>query len=211
MSDRWRPEVVEALGQAVGRSNVLTELEDRHVFGYDGTPLLFEPPQAVVYVDDAAQIGALLKLANEHRFTIIPRGSGSGLSGGSVPIETRCEVLTRLDTILEIDEANLTALVEPWVITQTLHEAVEARGLFYPPDPGSSKICTIGGNVAENSGGLRGLKYGVTKDYVLGLEVVLPNCELTWSGNKCVKDAAYDLKHLFSARMAPLGCSPKSI
>lgn len=211
MSDVWRPDVVAALGSVVGRDNVLTAVEDRHVFGYDGTPLLFEPPKAVLYVDAAEQVGPVLKLANEHRFTVIPRGSGSGLSGGSVPVDDAVVmVLTRLDRILEIDEANLTALVEPGVITQTLHETVEARGLFYPPDPGSSKICTIGGNVAENSGGLRGLKYGVTKDYVLGLEVVLPNGEVTWSGNKCVKDAAgYDLKHLFIGSEGTLGVFTK--
>jgi len=211
MRDGWRPDVVKSLRGVVGKDCVFTELEDRHVFGYDGTPLLFQPPQAVVYVDDAEQIGALLKLANEQQFQIIPRGSGSGLSGGSVPIEDAVVmVLTRLNKILEIDEANLTALVEPGVITQTIHETVEARGLFYPPDPGSSKICTIGGNVAENSGGLRGLKYGVTKDYVMGLEVVLPNGEITWSGNKCVKDAAgYDLKHLFIGSEGTLGVFTK--
>ncbi len=211
MAAEWRPEVLKALSGVVGRENVLTSPEDLHVFGYDGTPLVFQPPRAAVYVDAGEQVAPLLKLANELGFPIIARGSGSGLSGGSVPLEEAVVVvLTRLNRILEVDEPNLTALVEPGVITQTLHEEVERRGLFYPPDPGSGKICTLGGNVAENSGGLRGLKYGVTKDYVLGLEVVLPTGEVTWSGNKCVKDAAgYDLKHLFIGSEGTLGVFTK--
>lgn len=207
MSESWRPEVIEALAGVVGATDVLTSVEDLHVHGYDGTPLLFHPPRAVVTVRDADQVAPILKLANELRFAVIPRGSGSGLSGGSVPVDDAVVLnLSRLNRILELDEANLTILVEPGVITQTVHTSVEAVGLFYPPDPGSGKICTIGGNVAENSGGLRGLKYGVTKDYVLGLEVVLPSGEVVWQGNKCVKDAAgYDLKHVFIGSEGTLG------
>ncbi len=203
----WRPDVVKALCDIVTPANVQTDTEDLYVLGYDGTPLVFQPPRAAVYVESAAHVSAVMKLANERGFKVIPRGSGSGLSGGSVAVDDAVVmVLTRLNRIIEIDEPNLTAMVEPGVITQDLHDAVEARGLFYPPDPGSSKICTIGGNVAENSGGLRGLKYGVTKDYVMGLEVVLPNGDVTWSGNKCVKDAAgYDLKHLFIGSEGTLG------
>ena len=211
MAEKWRPDVLAALREIAGDEHVLTDAEDLHVHGYDGTPLVFHAPRAVVMVQDSAQLPALLKKAKELSFKIIPRGSGSGLSGGSVPVDDAVVLnLTRLNQILEIDEANLTALVQPGVITQTLHSAVEAKGLFYPPDPGSGKICTIGGNVAENSGGLRGLKYGVTKDYVLGLEVVLPNGEVVWSGNKCVKDAAgYDLKHVFIGSEGTLGIFTK--
>ncbi|MBI2300880.1 MAG: FAD-binding protein [Armatimonadetes bacterium] len=207
MSETWRPEVIQALRRIAPAERVLTDDLDLHVHAYDGTPLLFHPPRAVVVIDSAEQIPPILQLAHQHQFKVIPRGSGSGLSGGSVPVEDAVVLnLTRLNRIIELDEANLTAMVEPGVITQTLHTEVEARGLFYPPDPGSSKICTLGGNVAENSGGLRGLKYGVTKDYVLGLEVVLPNGEVIWSGNKCVKDAAgYDLKHVFIGSEGTLG------
>ncbi|MCC7493711.1 MAG: FAD-binding protein [Fimbriimonadaceae bacterium] len=211
MSESWRPDVLRELRRIVGAERVLTSPEDLYVFGYDGTPLLHHAPRAVVDITSAEQLPPLLQAANQLGFAVIPRGSGSGLSGGSVPVDDAVVVvLSRLNRILEIDEPNLTALVEPGVITQTLHEAVEARGLFYPPDPGSGKICSLGGNVAENSGGLRGLKYGVTKDYVLGLEVVLPSGEVTWSGNKCVKDAAgYDLKHLFVGSEGTLGIFTK--
>jgi glycolate oxidase len=211
MSAPWRPEVIAALTAAVGAKQVLTAPEDLHVYGYDGTALLFRAPRAVVDVTDAAQVAPVLRAANALDFKVIPRGAGSGLSGGSVPVDDAVVmVLSRLNRILEIDEANLTATVEPGVITQTLHAEVEARGLFYPPDPGSGKISTLGGNVAENSGGLRGLKYGLTKDYVMGVEVVLPDGETIWSGNKCVKDAAgYDLKHVFIGSEGTSGCLPK--
>jgi glycolate oxidase len=207
MSTPWRPDVLAALAGVVGADRVLTAPEDLHVYGYDGTAMLFKAPRAVIDLTASAQVAPIVKLANELDFKIIARGAGSGLSGGSVPVDDAVVlVLTRLNRILEIDEANLTALVEPGVITQTLHTEVESRGLFYPPDPGSGKVSTLGGNVAENSGGLRGLKYGVTKDYVMGLEVVLPNGETIWSGNKCVKDVAgYDLKHVFIGSEGTLG------
>src|SRR5205814_9264676 len=124
---------------------------------------------------------------------------GTGLSGGSLP-SADCIVLctVKMDKILELDRANLTMLVQPGVTTLQVADAASTAGLFYPPDPGSMKISTIGGNVAENSGGLRGLKYGVTRNYVLGLEVVLANGEGMWLGNKCVKDVAgYSLKDVF--------------
>jgi glycolate oxidase len=152
-----------------------------------------------------------MQLANTENFVVVPRGSGTGLSGGSIPAE-RC--ITMLfpswKNILEIDQENLTTWVEPGVITADLHAAVEAQGLFYPPDPGSMRVCTIGGNVAENSGGLRGLKYGVTKDYVMGLEVVLPTGELLRVGNKCMKDVAgFSFKELFIGSEGALGIFTK--
>lgn len=213
MAGAWRPEVVARLAQIVGAERVLTAPEDLYVYGYDGTAMLHHAPRAVVDISDTAQIAPVVRLANELGFKLIPRGAGSGLSGGSVPVDDAViMVLTRLNRILEIDEANLTAMVEPGVITEVLHAAVEARGLFYPPDPGSGKISTLGGNIAENSGGLRGLKYGLTKDYVMGLEVVLPNGETIWSGNKCVKDAAgYDLKHVFIGSEGTLGIFTKAL
>ena len=138
---------------------------------------------------------------------VVTRGSGTGLSGGSVPIEG-CVVLcvAQMDRIVEVDEKNLTLHAECGVITKAIDDAAQAVGLFYPPDPGSMKISTIGGNVAENSGGLRGLKYGVTRDYVMAIRVVLPDGTVTWLGNKCVKDVAgYSMKDLFVGSEGTLG------
>jgi glycolate oxidase len=148
-----------------------------------------------------------LILAREHGAPVVTRGSGTGLSGGSVPL-AGCIVLclAQMDRILEVDTANLTLRAEAGAITQNIYEAANAAGLFYPPDPGSMKISTIGGNVAENSGGLRGLKYGVTRDYVMGLEVVLADGSICWLGSKCVKDVAgYNLRDLFIGSEGTLG------
>ena len=130
---------------------------------------------------------------------MVTRGSGTGLSGGSVPVPG-CIVLclVQMDRVLELDPKNLTIYVESGVVTQKVAELADAAGLLYPPDPGSMRISTIGGNVAENSGGLRGLKYGVTRDYVMGLEVVLADSKAVVFGNKCVKDVAgYSMKDIF--------------
>lgn len=199
------------LRSIVGRENLLDSQEDRIMYSYDGTPLLKQLPDAILIPRSVEHISEILKLANEEQFAVVPRGSGSGLSGGSVPVEN-CVVLlmNHWNNILEIDEQNLTAWVQPGVITATVHQEVEARGLFYPPDPGSSTICTIGGNVAENSGGLRGLKYGVTKNYVLGMEVVLPSGEVIVAGGKSVKDVAgYNLKDFLIGSEGTLGVFTK--
>src|SRR6202012_2830188 len=142
---------------------------------------------------------------------IVSRGSGTGLSGGRIPTPQAIVLcLVQMDRVLELDEKKLTILVEAGVITQKVTETADAAGLLYPPDPGSMKISTIGGNVAENSGGLRGLKYGITRNYVMGLEVILPNGELMWTGNKCVKDVAgYSLKDLFIGSEGTLGVITK--
>jgi glycolate oxidase len=190
-----------------GPTGFLDSAEDRIAYSYDGTPLLKELPDAIVVPQSVDQISRLLKLANEERFAIVPRGSGSGLSGGSIPVENSVVLLTNhWDKILEIDQKNLSVWVQPGVITGRLHAAVESLGLFYPPDPGSAAICSIGGNVAENAGGLRGLKYGVTKNYVLGMEVVLPNGEVILTGGKSVKDVAgYSLKDFLIGSEGTLG------
>lgn len=190
-----------------GTPGFLDSAEDRISYSYDGTPLLKQLPDAIVVPKSVDQISELLKLANEERFAVVPRGSGSGLSGGSIPVDNSVVVLTNhWDRILEIDEKNLSVWVEPGVITAKLHAAVESLGLFYPPDPGSAAICTIGGNVAENAGGLRGLKYGVTKNYVLGMEVVLPDGEVIVTGGKSVKDVAgYSLKDFLIGSEGTLG------
>ena len=186
------------LQEATHADRVLTAREDLLTYASDATPLLRHPPAAVVIPRDAEEVAAILRLANEENFAVVPRGAGTGLSGGAIPTPSSIVLLfPSWNRIQEIDVANGTAWVEPGVVTADLHRAVEAEGLFYPPDPGSMRVCTIGGNVAENAGGLRGLKYGVTKDYVQGLEAVLPTGEWVRLGGKAAKDVAgYGLKDL---------------
>ncbi len=203
--------MIAALQGLLGPDRVLTAKEDLIPYAFDGTAALRQMPRAVVFPHDAGEVSAVLKLAQAHRTPIVTRGSGTGLSGGSVPVEGAIVLcLVRLDKILELDARNLTLLAEAGVITQKIFETADAAGLFYPPDPSSMKISTIGGNVAENSGGLRGLKYGVTRDYVMGLEVVLADGSVCWLGNKCVKDVAgYNLRDLFIGSEGTLGVITK--
>jgi glycolate oxidase len=199
--------MVAGLQAVVGQQHVLTQPEDLIPYSFDGTAALQQMPGCVVFAKSTEQVSSILKLANAARTAVVTRGSGTGLSGGSLP-SAGCIVLclVQMDKILEVDRANLTMLVEAGVTTLQVAEAATAAQLFYPPDPGSMKISTIGGNVAENSGGLRGLKYGVTRNYVMGLEVVLSNGEVLWTGNKCVKDVAgYSLKDLFIGSEGTLG------
>jgi len=199
------------LARIVAPEKVLTGLEDLIPYSFDGTAALQQLPGCVVFARTAAQVANVLKLANQLRIAVVTRGSGTGLSGGSLP-SPDCIVLctVKMDRILELDRNNLTMTVEPGVTTLQVADAAAAAGLFYPPDPGSMKISTIGGNVAENSGGLRGLKYGVTRNYVMGMEVVLPSGEIMWTGNKCVKDVAgYSLKDLFVGSEGTLGVITK--
>src|ERR1044071_2759384 len=168
-------------------------------------------PGCVAFAKTSEQVAAILKLANQAKTSVVTRGSGTGLSGGSLPT-TDCIVLclVKMDKMLAADRANLTLLPGPGATTLQVGEAAGEAGLFYPPDPGSMKISTIGGNVAEISGGLRGLKYGVTRNYVMGLEVVLPDGEVLWTGNKCVKDVAgYSLRDLFVGSEGTLGVITK--
>ncbi|MFN3134588.1 MAG: FAD-binding oxidoreductase, partial [Candidatus Kryptonium sp.] len=203
--------IIRQLEEIVGRENVLTSIENRITYSYDATPTFASLPDAIVIPQTPEQISKILKLANEENFIVVPRGSGTSLSAGVVPLPNSIVLLmNRWRKILEIDRENLTALVEPGVITAQLHQEVEKYGLFYPPDPGSMTISTIGGNVAENAGGLRGLKYGVTKNYVLGLEVVLPTGEIINVGGKNVKDVAgYNLKDLLIGSEGTLGVFTK--
>src|SRR5580765_8056132 len=199
------------LRQIVGRENVLTEKEDLIPYSFDGTAALQQMPGAVVFAKSPEQISGILKLARATKTPVVTRGSGTGLSGGSLP-SPGCIVLclVKMDKMLELDRANLTMLVEAGVTTLQVADAAAQAGLLYPPDPGSMKISTIGGNVAENSGGLRGLKYGVTRNYIMGMELVLPTGELLWTGNKCVKDVAgYSLKDLFVGSEGTLGVITK--
>jgi glycolate oxidase len=199
--------MIKDLISLLGPQNVLTAVEDILPYSFDGTATLKQRPQAVVFPAHAAEVAAVLRLARTHSIPVITRGNGTGLSGGSVPVAGGVVMcLTRLNRIIELDQRNLSLLAEAGVLTQAIFDAADAAGLFYPPDPGSMRISTIGGNVAENSGGLRGLKYGVTRDYVMGLEVVLADGSICWLGSKCVKDVAgYNLRDLFIGSEGTLG------
>ena len=201
------PTMIEDLVRLLGRENVLVEKEDLIPYSFDATAALRKVPEAVVFPKDTAEVSEILKLSQRHKVPVVARGSGTGLSGGSVPVEGAVVVcLVRMDRFIELDARNFTLQAEAGVLTQAVYDAADAAGLFYPPDPGSMKISTIGGNVAENSGGLRGLKYGVTRDYVMGLEVVLADGEICRLGSKCVKDVAgYSLKDLFIGSEGTLG------
>jgi glycolate oxidase len=199
--------LAKELAAVVGPEHTLTDRESLAVYGYDSTPELESLPGAVVLPGSEEEIRRIVALCHDAGVTATARGSGTNLSGGSISSDGGIVLQTsRLNRIIEIDEENLTATVEPGVITSALHREAEARGLFYPPDPGSMNISTMGGNVAENSGGLRGLKYGVTSDYVMGLRTVLSDGELLCTGGKAVKNVAgYNLNDLLVSSEGTLG------
>ena len=194
------------LKRIAGEQRVYTDPADLAVYSYDAT---WEPasPDAVVRASSTEVVSNLLRLANEAGVPVHPRGAGTGLSGGAVPRGGGLVLaLNDLNRIEEVDPADSVAVVGAGVITGDLHQAAEARGLFYPPDPASLGACTIGGNVAENAGGPRCLKYGVTRDYVLGLEVVLAGGEVLHLGGRCLKNVTgYDLPRLFTGSEGTLG------
>jgi glycolate oxidase len=198
---------ISELTAIVGKEHTITDPEGLACYGYDSTPELERKPAAVLLPGTGDELGRIMALCAGAGVVVTPRGSGTNLSGGSIAHDGGVVIQTsRLNRIMEVDEENLTATVEPGVITSALHREVEARGLFYPPDPGSMNISTMGGNVAENSGGLRGLKYGVTSDYVMGLTTILANGELLKTGGKAVKNVAgYNLNDLLVSSEGTLG------
>jgi glycolate oxidase len=194
------------LRSIVGDAHVLTAEEDLLAYGFDAT--WYESrPLAVVLPAQTSEVSALHRIATRERLALTPRAMGSGLSGGAVPFGGSLVLgVMRMNRILEIDERNAVAIVEPGVVNADLQRAVEARGLFYPPDPSSLKQSAIGGNVAENAGGARCLKYGVTGDYVMALEVVLPGGEVLRTGGKMLKNVTgYNLRALFTGAEGTLG------
>lgn len=199
--------VKQQLIQIVGCENYDDSKAGRLVYSYDATPQFQSLPDAVIAPRNTKEVADIVKICNEHRIPIVPRGSGTNLCAGTCPVEGGIVLIFKhMNKILEIDEENLTVTVQPGVITLDLIKAVEEKGLFYPPDPSSMKISTIGGNINENSGGLRGLKYGVTRDYVMALEVVLANGEVIRTGGKLAKDVAgYDFTRLFVGSEGTLG------
>src|SRR5512136_565908 len=190
--------IVEALCRIVGEGNVLLSAEAMEPYAHDEVVGLRAEPEVVVRATDAAQVADIFKLAQREHVPVTPRGAGMGLSGGAVPVCGGIILsLEKMTRILEIDKEHLMVTVEPGVITGDIHRAVEAEGLFYPPDPASLDSCTIGGNIAEGAGGPRAVKYGVTNDYVCRLEAVLPSGEIIHSGGKLVKNATgYNLIQL---------------
>ena len=201
------PERLKSLVALLPENDVLTTTQDLHTYGFDGTAALHCAPEAVVFPRSTQQVADVLRWASNLRVPVVTRGSGTGLSGGSVPVRGSIVLCTvHMDNILEITPNNLLLRTQPGVITQRIDEEAAKHGLFYPPDPGSLKISTIGGNVAENSGGLRGLKYGVTRDYVMALEVVLMDGTIARFGSGCVKDVAgFSMKDVFVGSEGLLG------
>ncbi len=198
---------LDRLIRNVGSRNVYYEKEDLLVYGYDSTPEILGRPDVVVFPENSEALQAALAVSRDEGLAVTARGAATGLSGGSIPVEGGMVIgLTRMNRILEIDEENLTATAEAGVITIDLFNAVAAKGLFYPPDPGSQNVSTLGGNVAENAGGLRGLKYGVTRNYVMGLRGLLYDGTEFIAGGKCVKDVAgYSLRDLLVGSEGTLG------
>jgi glycolate oxidase len=207
-----KPSVLKKLKTIVGNDHLSTVPEELVAYSYDATQRE-ALPWAVVRPALASEVSQLLVLANQEGFPVVPRGAGTGMSGGSVPTQGGVVLsLERMKRIIEIDEENMIAVVEPGVVTGDLQREVESRGLFYPPDPASHQFCTMGGNVAECAGGLRAVKYGVTKDYVLSLEVVLPTGELITTGARTAKSVVgYDLTKLIVGSEGTLGVVTKII
>ncbi len=189
--------VYKRFAKIVQEPYITQEKEDLLCYSYDaaGTSFL---PDAIVFPGSETEISKILKLATQENLIVVPRGTGSGMTGGAVPVKGGLVlVTTRMNRILEIDENNFLARVQPGVIVADIHKSVEKTGLFYPPDPASSSVCTIGGNVGECAGGPRAVKYGVTRDYVLGLRAVLPSGEVIKTGVSTAKGVAgYDLTRL---------------
>jgi len=206
-----KPAIIKQLERIVGGSCMLTAKEDLATYSYDGTTTWSHSPDVVVLPSATEQISAILKLANECRIPVTPRGSGTNISGGSVPVRGGIVLCTtRMNRVLDINKTNLTAMVEPGVVLQDFNNLLAKENLFYPPDPQSFLSCTIGGTVAENSGGPLCIKYGVTKQYVLGLEVVLPDGYVMKLGGATVKNrTGYDLVHLFTGSEGTLGIITK--
>jgi glycolate oxidase len=200
--------IINQLKGIVGEENVLTQKVDLVTYSYDATAdVPTELPDVVVMPLDTEAVQKVVKLAREHKIAIYPRGAGTNLSGGTIPLKKGIVLsLQRMNKIVEIDAANLTATVQPGVVIATLNSAVAPYGLIYPPDPGTVATATMGGSVSECSGGLRGLKYGVTKHYIMGMEVVLASGERVRFGGKTVKNVtAYDFASLFVGSEGTLG------
>lgn len=206
-------DIITQFETIVGKQNVILDEEDRHHYSHDETEDYSFLPDVVIKPRTPEEISAILKLCNHHIIPVTPRGGGTGLSGGSLPIQKGVVIsMERFNSILSIDELNLQATVEPGVITQVFQNAVKEKRLFYPPDPASRGTCFIGGNVSQNSGGPKAVKYGVTRDYVLNLEVVLPTGDIIWTGANVLKNSTgYNLTQLMCGSEGTLGIITKIV
>ena len=204
---------VKLFEQIIGEGNVWTDPETLQVYSHDETEHLHFLPDVVLKPLTTAEISKVLKICNELRIPVTPRGAGTGLSGGALPHLGGVVISTeRMNKIISIDERNLQVITEPGVITEVLQNAVKEKGLFYPPDPSSRGSCFIGGNIAENSGGPKAVKYGVVRDYVLNLEVVLPSSEVIWTGSNVLKNSTgYNLTQLIVGSEGTLGIVTKIV
>lgn len=207
------PAIIEKITSIVGKEHVFTDQDTLNYFSHDETETLSYPPEVVIKPKTATEIAEVMKICNQHLIPVTPRGAGTGLSGGALPHLGGVLISTeRMNTIIEIDERNLQVITEPGVITEVLQNAVKEKGLFYPPDPSSRGSCFIGGNIAENSGGPKAVKYGVVKDYVLNLEVVLPSGEIIWTGANVLKNSTgYNLTQLMVGSEGTLGIVTKIV
>jgi glycolate oxidase len=206
-------EILSQFNEILGEAFVFTDQETRNYYGKDETEDYIFPPSVVLKPATPEEIAAILKIANLHTIPVTAIGARTGLSGGALSVHQGIGLsMERFNKILNIDEQNLQVTVEPAVITQVLREAVSEKDLFYPPDPSSLGSCWIGGNVAENAGGARAVKYGVTKDYVLNLEVVLANGEIIWTGANTLKNSTgYNLTQLMVGSEGTLGIITKIV
>ena len=206
-------EHLQQLKNIVSEQYVFADEETLRNYGHDETEQLLFPPEVVVKPRTAEEISKIMRLCNEHKIPVTPRGAGTGLSGGAIPhLGGVLLSMERLNSIITIDERNLQVTTEPGVITEVLQNAVKEKGLFYPPDPSSRGSCFIGGNIAENSGGPKAVKYGVVKDYVLNLEVVLPTGDIIWTGANVLKNSTgYNLTQLMVGSEGTLGIVTKIV
>lgn len=204
---------IDLFRKITGESFVFIDEESLEYYSHDQTEKLSYLPEVVIKPRTVEEVSAIMKICNEHRIPVTPRGAGTGLSGGALPHLGGVLLSTeRMNSILQIDERNLQITTEPGVITEVLQNAVKEKGLFYPPDPSSRGSCFIGGNIAENSGGPKAVKYGVVKDYVLNLQVVLPTGEIIWTGSNVLKDATgYNLTQLMVGSEGTLGIVTKIV
>jgi glycolate oxidase subunit GlcD len=206
-------EQITKFKKILGDEFVLLDEESLNHYAHDETEKLFYLPEVVLKPRTAEEISAIMKICNHYKIPVTPRGAGTGLSGGALPHLGGVLISTeRMNSIIRIDEENLQVITEPGVITEILQDAVKEKGLFYPPDPSSRGSCFIGGNIAENSGGPKAVKYGVVKDYVLNLEIVLPTGEIIWTGANVLKNSTgYNLTQLIVGSEGTLGIVTKIV